>query len=219
MTETASLLRLMSWLSPVFPTGGFAYSAGLEQAVHDGHVTNAETLHDWIRAQLSFGSLWNDVVFLASANQRAKDDLSCDDIIELAIAMTNASERLSETIKQGNSFSDAVGTWIDENHRLPPKTPLPIHIGWAGGHSRIKAEDCVAAYLHAFASNQLQAAIRLSVIGQNASAKLLGQLEPSIVQAAQKAASSTLEDLGTCTFLADIAAMKHETLQPRLFLS
>ena len=29
---TGDLLRLMSWLSPVFPTGGFAYSAGLEQA-------------------------------------------------------------------------------------------------------------------------------------------------------------------------------------------
>ncbi|TIT41710.1 MAG: urease accessory protein UreF, partial [Mesorhizobium sp.] len=38
MTDQPSgiaLLRLMAWLSPAFPVGGFAYSHGLERAVHD----------------------------------------------------------------------------------------------------------------------------------------------------------------------------------------
>jgi len=39
-----SLLRLLTWLSPAFPTGGFAYSHGLEWAVEAGHVRNEAQL-------------------------------------------------------------------------------------------------------------------------------------------------------------------------------
>ncbi|RVA71488.1 urease accessory protein UreF, partial [Mesorhizobium sp. M7A.F.Ca.CA.001.08.2.1] len=38
MTDQPSniaLLRLMAWLSPAFPVGGFSYSHGLERAVQD----------------------------------------------------------------------------------------------------------------------------------------------------------------------------------------
>ena len=30
-----ALLRLLAWISPGFPTGGFSYSHGLERAVHE----------------------------------------------------------------------------------------------------------------------------------------------------------------------------------------
>ncbi len=35
LTE-AAFLRLLTWLSPAFPTGGFAYSHGIEWAVETG---------------------------------------------------------------------------------------------------------------------------------------------------------------------------------------
>ncbi len=34
----AAQLRLMAFLSPAFPVGGFSYSHGLERAAHDGSV-------------------------------------------------------------------------------------------------------------------------------------------------------------------------------------
>jgi urease accessory protein len=34
--EDERFLRLLTWLSPAFPTGGFAYSHGLEWAVEAG---------------------------------------------------------------------------------------------------------------------------------------------------------------------------------------
>ena len=45
MTE---LLSLIQWLSPAFPTGGYAYSHGLEQAVVDGSLTDAPSLRHWL---------------------------------------------------------------------------------------------------------------------------------------------------------------------------
>ena len=38
-------LSLIQWLSPAFPTGGFAYSHGLEQAMTDGTRDAAPARH------------------------------------------------------------------------------------------------------------------------------------------------------------------------------
>ena len=45
------LLRLLAWLSPGFPTGGYAYSHGLEWAVECGDIIRLST-----RARKNLGS-------------------------------------------------------------------------------------------------------------------------------------------------------------------
>src|ERR1700743_1346826 len=44
--EAAALYRLLTWLSPAFPVGGFAYSSGIEWAVEAGDITDAASLRD-----------------------------------------------------------------------------------------------------------------------------------------------------------------------------
>ena len=44
MPSPATLARLMTWLSPVYPVGGFSYSHGLEWVVEAGGVRDAATL-------------------------------------------------------------------------------------------------------------------------------------------------------------------------------
>ena len=63
----ATLVRLMSWLSPAFPVGAFAYSHGIERAIHDGLVRDRATLVEWLADLLTLGSGWNDAVLLAAA--------------------------------------------------------------------------------------------------------------------------------------------------------
>jgi urease accessory protein len=69
-----SLIRLMTWLSPAFPVGGFAYSGGLERAVHDGLVADADWLEGLAANADTSGAWWNDAVLLAEA-WRARDNL------------------------------------------------------------------------------------------------------------------------------------------------
>jgi urease accessory protein len=219
MTDTTGLLRLMSWLSPVFPTGGFAYSAALEQAVKDGAVTDAESLKNWISALLDRGSQWNDAVLFAESWRSAADAAAIAEVAELGRAMAASAERFRETTDQGSAFVDAAANWF-ETDTLPPRgSPLCIAVGAACGLQSIPLPDGLAAYLHAFVTNQLQAAIRLSLVGQRGAAALLADLEPVVADIANRAAGTTRDDLGSCTILADIAAMKHETMEPRLFLS
>src|SRR5215216_2915268 len=87
-SETAALYRLMTWLSPAFPVGAFAYSSGIEWAVEAGDITDAASLRDWLAAMLSEGSGFCDAVFLAQAHRAAsaQDEARLRDIAELAAA-------------------------------------------------------------------------------------------------------------------------------------
>ena len=219
MSDTTALLRLMSWLSPVFPTGGYAYSAALEQAVADGTVADTATLEAWLRALIAAGPQWNDAVFFAESWRQAETPENLAATAELARAMTGSAERHRETIDQGTGFLEAAANWFEDGTLPPRGTPLCVAVGAACGRVKIPPAEGLAAFLHAFVANQLQVAIRLSVTGQRGAAQLLAALEPAIAETANRAASSTLDDLGSSTVLADIAAMKHETLEPRLFLS
>lgn len=216
MTDPA-LLRLLAWLSPVFPTGGFAYSAGLERAVADGTVRDAAALRDWLATLLVYGSPWNDAVLFAEGWRAAGDADALAEVASLGEALAGSAERHKETMDQGRAFLAAARHWFADD--LPDALPLPVAVGMACGRTGIGLADGLAAYLHAFVSAQLQAAIRLSVTGQEGAARLLAALEPAIAAAAGKAERSTLDDLGGFAFVAEIAAMRHETLQPRLFLS
>ena len=64
---TQGLLRLVQWLSPAFPTGGFAYSHGLEWVIDAGEVTSADTLKDWLTQILQGGAGRQDAILLAHA--------------------------------------------------------------------------------------------------------------------------------------------------------
>ena len=219
MTDQSSLLRLMSWLSPVFPTGGFAYSAGLEQAVADNLVCDEAALKGWLSALLAHGSVWNDAVLLAAAHAGSADPSSLMLVSDLAEALAGSAERHGETMRQGQSFLEAARHWFPEDAFAQRPMPLVVAIGAATGLSGINRETALAAFLHAFLSNQLQAAIRLSVTGQQGAARILAALEPGIAAMAARAARSTLDDLGSFAHGAEIASLTHETLQPRLFLS
>jgi urease accessory protein len=219
MTDATALLRLMSWLSPVFPIGGFAYSAGLEQAVHAGQVSDLNSLSDWINVQITQGAQWNDAVILVEAHRCSGDKAKLAELSGLCLALCIGQERLNETVGQGTSFLLAVSHWVDPGHFPDRDPPLPVAVGIAAGVERIDPDLTVSAYLHAFVSNQLQCAIRLSVVGQEGAAKALASMETLIERTARRAAGSTLEDLGGAAFIADIASMNHEILEPRLFLS
>lgn len=92
----AALLRLMAWMSPAFPVGGFSYSGGLEKAVEDRRVSDAAGLYGWVEVLLRSGSLWNDAVFLADAWRNGTDAVALKEAADLARALAGSAERYRE---------------------------------------------------------------------------------------------------------------------------
>lgn len=218
MTEPAALLRLLTWLSPAFPVGMFGWSHGLEQAIADGTVKEGDGLIAWISGLVEFGSGWTDAVLLAEAHAAARDPERLAEAVALATALAPSAERLAETLGQGTAFLKAVRAWPDAAPALD-QAPWPVAVGAACGLACLAVEDAVAATLHAFASNLVSVALRAIPLGQTEGVRVMAAIEPVVLAAAARAARSTLDDLGSAAILSDIAAMRHETLQPRLFLS
>ena len=65
------VLHLLTWLSPAFPTGAYAYSHGLEWAVEDGDIVDGDTLREWLADVLLHGSGRNDAILLRHAHRLA----------------------------------------------------------------------------------------------------------------------------------------------------
>ena len=218
--DLQALLRLMAWLSPAFPVGSFAYSGGLERAVHDGLVRDVTTLRDWIAALIRHGSVWNDAVLLAEAHGAAEDAARLAEAAELAEALAGSKERHQETMLLGEAFLSAASAWPHPVFSiLPAKTAYPVAVGAVAGAHDISREKALAAFLHALASQMLSAGIRLGVTGQKDGVAILAGLEDVIAEIAKRAAQSSLDDLGAATVQADIASLRHETQGTRLFRS
>ena len=219
-TETSALLKIMSWLSPAFPTGGFSYSHGLEAAIHDGLVFDRDSLADWLSDLLAYGPARNDAILLTLAFHAADDTKPIHEICNLARALAGARERLLETTAQGDAFITAAREWNSVACALlPPGCPLPVAVGVLACHEDIDGRQTRTAYLHSFVSNQIQAALRLMKLGQQNGLGVMKKLEANILATVDAVETATMDDLGSSTVMADIAAMRHETLPSRIFRS
>src|SRR5258707_5598388 len=226
-TEAAALYRLMTWLSPAFPVGAFSWSSGIEWAVEAGDIVDAASLHDWLAAMLGQGPGFCDGVFLAHAHRAAssRDDAGLRDIAELASAFAPSRERQLETSAQGRAFIDmACAAWnCDGLDRMVSccDGPIvyPIAVGVVSAAHAIPLAPTMQAFLHALTSNWISAGARLIPLGQTDSQRVLALLEPAVASTAKRALQASLEDLGSATFRADLASMRHETQYTRLFRS
>lgn len=215
---TETVLRLLAWLSPAFPTGAFAYSHGLEWAIESGDIRDETTLRDWLADVLAHGAGRSDTILLRHA-RRAPDSAALARLFELGGAIATCRERLMETLAQGDAFARAAAAWGEgrltalSGHNLP----YPVAVGALAADHRIDEDATAAAYLQAMATNLISAAVRLVPLGQTTGLRVLVALEPTVSAVAAETRTATLDDLGGCCFRSDIAAMRHETQRTRLF--
>ncbi len=209
-----SLLRLLAWLSPAFPTGAFAYSHGLEWAVEAGDVRDEGALREWLEDVLEHGAGWSDAILLRQA-WRAADTAALAEVAELAAAMSPSRERRQETLDQGDAFLRAAAAW--GTPQIAGRVAYPVAVGAVAAMHGVPEDAACAGFLHAFAANLVSAAVRLVPLGQSAGLRVLASLEPVLLGVADATRGAGLDDLGGACFRSDIAAMRHETQYTRLF--
>jgi urease accessory protein len=225
--HSASLYRLMAWLSPSYPVGAFSYSSGIEWAVEAGDIRDAATLKDWLAIVMAQGSGVCDAIFLAQAHRAAtaQDETALRNVAELAAAFTPSKERHLETTAQGRAFVDATrAAWPCDALDLLTKSwdgpvAYPVAVGVAAAGHGIAAAPALHAFLHALAANWISAGVRLIPLGQTDGQRVLAALEGAIAATAERALKASLDDIGSAAFRADLAGMRHETQYTRLFRS
>ncbi len=212
MHTDAQIITLSQWLSPGYPVGAFAYSHGLESLVETGAVTDADSLLDWLGDVLRFGAGLSDALFLIAAYRA--DALDVGTVDALCRAFAPSKERLQETDLQGAAFCEVTASvWAQQIAGLT----YPVAVGRAAALEGLPPALTTQMYLQAFVSNLVAAAQRLLPIGQTEGQRLIRTLAPLLAEITDQALNGSLDDLSGTAFLADIAAMKHETQYSRIF--
>ncbi|MEM9698026.1 MAG: urease accessory UreF family protein [Pseudomonadota bacterium] len=183
--------------------------------IAEGTVHNAQTLQRWLTDVIAEGSGRSDCILLRAA-YHAPDPASLAEIDATARAFAPSAERLQETVLQGAAFGATTQAIWDHP---PQELTYPVALGAAARQAELDVDLTAAMYLQAFTSNLVSAATRALPLGQTEGQRVLAALTPLCTRIATETATSTLDNLASCAWRADIASMQHETLQPRIFKS
>jgi urease accessory protein len=224
------LPRLLTWLSPAFPTGSYSYSHGIEYAVEVRLITDAASLRAWIDSILRHGSGRADAILFGEAwrAERDRDDQRLGEVLAWGQAFRGTAELALESSAQGRAFVAAVRAgWphprLDTFDTLAAqldRTPtLPVAVGVACAVAGIGEAPARLAFLQAFAANLVSASVRLIPLGQSDGLRVVAALEQTVRAVADESAGLGLADLGAATWMVDWCSARHETQYTRLFRS
>src|SRR5207302_10316685 len=120
----AALYRLLAWLSPSFPVGGFSYSHGLEAAAASGMVHDRASLEIWVTAIVARGSGRIDADILCEAYRAALagGEAGIDIANRRGLAFRATAELALEAAQQGEAFlNTCLAAWPEPSpHPNPP---------------------------------------------------------------------------------------------------
>ncbi len=218
------LLRLLQIVSPALPTGAFAYSQGLEQAVAEKWVTDETEARMWLLGLLrwSFATLdmpvlgrlmraWRDADALGVARW-SRWLLACRPTRELRAEDRQLGGALARVL-EGLGVAEAAG-WgrrADATHATM--------FALAAVRFGVGPAAAVAGAAFAWAEAVTAAAVRLVPLGQTAGQRILAAAGAAIPALAARALTLMDDELGAAAPGQALASAAHETLYSRLFRS
>jgi urease accessory protein len=175
-------------------------------------------VHDWIETCLVGGSGRNDAILMAHAYDIAGgDDPDIGALNELAFALSSGAERAQESRELGENFIRIVEQVYNVDVGIMVPLAYPVAAGLAVRRLGCELPLGVTFFLQSFVSNLISVAVRTVPIGQSDGQIILARLMPVVVDLAEAAAIAPLDDVGGYAFLADHAAILHETLETRIY--
>lgn len=236
LNSPLGLMRSLQHSDSFFPSGATAFSWGLESLNRDQIINDAHSLTHYIETQLLHRWVSFDQGIIVAAWQASKklnegtnSDLApLFEIDDFADAMTLSesirvgSRKLGQTlttvhVKLGTQSAIQLQNHLHANPSIPnPHLAVMQGYLWATlGVSEIEARAISA---HSLCTSATSAALRLGLIGHIDAQRILMHLQPRIVEALNLPAQN-LASLSSSTLAVDIANLRHESLDARMFVN
>ena len=223
------LLRLLQLASPALPVGAYTYSQGLEWAVESGLVRTEAQAAAWIGELLEWSLAGFEAPLLARqlAAWSQYEDAEVARLDADFLASRETAELRAETVQMGWSLVRLLAE-LDAFAALPGwrgrllaiEAPcFPTVWSAAAAAWQVPPDQALAAYLWAWAENQVMAAVKAVPLGQSAGQRLLATLGERIPALAEGALALPEAAWSNYTPGLAIASSRHETQYTRLFRS
>jgi urease accessory protein len=227
--DTLSFRKGLRFVDSFFPSGGYAFSSGLEAAVQGGVVRNAEELSRFVVESLTTGIGEREAVAVGLAH-----DSFVSGVLEVALQADHELDAM-KLGRESRAASRQMGRQVirlaaeqTHRHRLiddylaaveADRTPghMAVSLGLTLAAAGWSKEDTIASFLYQVATGYVAAAMKLLPIGQREGQRLLDGWTEVIERVSQQAAQQ--RELHSWSPIHDIYAMRHSRLESRLFRS
>jgi urease accessory protein len=225
----ARVLRVLQFGDSMLPVGAFAFSAGLETAIAESVVTDADSLRAYTRTALE-QSVRGDAVGLIRAHRAARED----DLAELRhidaelYARKLSGETRIMSVRMGKKLNELgaeiidaplLRRWRGEIARgaTPGCYPVALAINFAA--QGLPVRDAFAVHQYGVAAMILGAALRLMRIDHIETQRILYGLNSQVDADYEQAAATPLADMAGFAPVMEVLAAAHVKAKVRLFMS
>jgi urease accessory protein len=223
MIAGSRVFTLLQHGDSLFPSGLTSFSWGLEQLFEEGRVADATALRRFVEGQLRLRWASFDRAFLSASHAAANGDLVAriDTLCSVAIPAKELREGSARAGQALLAVHAKLGTAGAADYRVR------IGRGAAEGHLSVIQgmvwraiglcePDAAMLSAYGLVAGFAAAAIRLGITGHVDSQRMIGALAGAVEELALQP-TPKLEEAATFTPATDIAAMRHEAAEQRLF--
>ena len=222
--DANALLHLLHLASPALPIGAYAYSQGLESAVHAGAVRSEGEAREWILGLLAHAQGNLDVPVLARLHAaRAHGD---GDALDRWTAFLAASRESRELQEEDRALGRALARLLADldvagarELMAHPNATLAAAFALAAVAYAIPLHEAASGYLFAWLENQVAAAVRLVPLGQTSGRRVLLAGIAAIPGVVTRALALDDDAIGAATPGLAALSARHESQYTRLFRS
>ena len=226
---TTTLVRLLHLVSPCLPTGGFAYSQGLEWAVEAAWVKDGKSLELWLKEILKKSMSCVDIPLFSRLYDacRTKNIDAFTRWSLMLLACRETRELRQEEKDRGRAMASILRS-LDLDRSDAPESESWYKVvstcqlagfALAAANWKISIEDGATGYLWAWLENQVLAGVKIIPLGQTQGQQVLLRLSSRIKTAVERGMALNDDDIGSSLPALALASSCHETQYTRLFRS
>jgi urease accessory protein len=228
--QPSAFIHLLQFADGLFPAGGYAHSFGLETLVQSGRVQTPDDVASFLRAYLENSAAPTDAVAALGARKAAiaHDLPTCLRLDRTLEALKIAAESREASRQMGRqtlrilrdlSPDPFITRFAAEAESQAARCHHPVVFGIASAAMNWPPEESASAFLYSTSALIVGASLRLLPLGQLAGQRILWGLGPLIATLARGVQGKTEDDICSFTPEIEIAAMRHESLDARMFRS
>jgi urease accessory protein len=220
----SALFAILRFASPALPIGTFAYSRGLEYAVHAGWVCDEDSAAHWILGMLAHSGVQLDgAIFTRSYSAFcARDDAAVERWNAQLFASRESAELRMEDSQLGAALMRLLAT---AGYARAAAFAGRDDVCYATGFALAMVEHAVplaaavGALLWAQAESQTSAALRLVPLGQTSGQRILSRAAELLPALTERVLAVPDDHIGAFAPALALGSALHETQYTRLFRS
>jgi len=222
-TTIESRIALLQAFDPLFPTGAYTMSGGMETYTQQGLVNDKSALVSYLKA-LIYILPYGDLGVCAKTAQ-GEDFILMDNLcaaMKQPFEIRTGSEKLcTRFLKAQDALCDypSLAAYRQAIKQTKCRGHYPVAVGLFIRDLNASLNEALELYCYSLLSQAVNHAVKLIPLGQSDGQAALFEAMRLIPGAAQKAMTADVDDLGVSGCGFDLRAMQHETLHGRLYIN